>query len=87
MDIELERTGIRCSCHAFLYPPSQSQRIKPYEVVNFCPTSEQSTPCNGKLTFGVGVGEDVGEDVGEGVGVGVATPLFQINFFPDLTQV
>ena len=42
---------------------------------------------------GVGVGEGVGVGVGEGVGEGVgvtfltATPLFQINFFPDLMQV
>ena len=44
---------------------------------------------------GVGVAVGVGEGVGVGVGVGVATgtgfftatPLFQINFLPDLTQV
>jgi len=42
---------------------------------------------------GVGVGVAVGVGVGIGVGVGVgvavltATPLFQINFFPDLMQV
>jgi hypothetical protein len=39
----------------------------------------------------VGVGVGVGVAVGVGVGVGVAfltaTPLFQTNFFPDLTQV
>lgn len=40
---------------------------------------------------GVGDGVGVGEGVGAGKGVGVAfltaTPLFQINFFPDSTQV
>ena len=42
---------------------------------------------------GVGVGVTLGVGVGVALGVGVgvtfftATPLFQINFFPDLTQV
>jgi hypothetical protein len=42
---------------------------------------------------GVGVGEGVADGDGEGVadveavGLGSATPLFQTNFFPDLTQV
>jgi hypothetical protein len=40
---------------------------------------------------GIGVAEGVGIGVAEGVGIGVgltiATPLFQSNFFPDLTQV
>jgi len=40
---------------------------------------------------GVGVGFVIGVSVGVGVGIGVAcgmdTPLFQTNFFPDLTQV
>ena len=34
-----------------------------------------------------GVALGVAEGVALGVGVGVATPLFQINFFPDFTQV
>lgn len=39
-----------------------------------------------KITFcGVGVGVEVGFEVG--AGLTTATPLFQINFFPDLTQV
>jgi len=49
--------------------------------------------------MGVGIGAGVGVGVGVGVGIGVgvgegegvafftATPLFQINFFPDLIQV
>ena len=43
------------------------------------------------MGVGEGVGVGVGVGVGEGVGIGVAflaaTPLFQINFFPDLMQV
>jgi hypothetical protein len=43
------------------------------------------------VAVGVGVGVGVAVGVGVGVGVGVAfltaTPLFQTNFFPDLTQV
>jgi hypothetical protein len=45
----------------------------------------------GSKFVAVGVGVGVGVAVGVGVGVGVAvltaTPLFQINFFPDLMQV
>ena len=40
---------------------------------------------------GVGVGEAEGDGIGvadgEAVGLGSATPLFQINFLPDLTHV
>jgi hypothetical protein len=36
------------------------------------------------LTSGVGAG--VGIEVDVDVGLTIATPLFQTNFFPDLTQ-
>jgi hypothetical protein len=47
------------------------------------------------IGVGTGVGVGVGVTSGAGVGIGVtagvgfftATPLFQTNFFPDLTQV
>jgi hypothetical protein len=41
------------------------------------------------VAVGVGVGVGVAVSVGVGVGVAflTATPLFQTNFFPDLTQV
>jgi hypothetical protein len=39
------------------------------------------------LFEGVGDGECVGDGEGVGVGLLIATPLFQTNFLPDLTQV
>jgi hypothetical protein len=35
----------------------------------------------------LGLGEGCTVGVGDGFVTGIKTPLFQINFFPDLTQV